>query len=389
LRRCGVVGGDADGAACGVAATDVYKLLGGHRIWYEAREWHDFVRTFLIPKSSESCPENLIDLDPLLHALQTLCSGGRIHVPGHSEICVLAEGGESPLRPQSGGRVKFGIDGGVQQTGEVNAPALAVAMMSKQVQTDLQMVNETLASSPAVNVFKLHALLRSIGWVLSKSELERICQTFVSTDAKPGLVSCADFVQLLTDVALPPDGEGTSGLLEWVHQIVLTERQLMETGEAVGSFHDSLAIERPKHAWKKTLQREHVRASTQTEKPSARALEGRLLSRSSTSWGGARGHSSMQSQLEGSMPRASTIATPVGSRGGGGGRWANENTSTRQAGTGAKGQPEVRYSRLGPRASSACAYLVTVSDAHAGPDFAREEQHPLGEPSGFITPTPG
>ena len=80
LRRCGVVGGDADGAACGVAATDVYKLLGGHRIWYEAREWHDFVRTFLIPKSSESCPENLIDLDPLLHALQTLCSGHNMRI---------------------------------------------------------------------------------------------------------------------------------------------------------------------------------------------------------------------------------------------------------------------------------------------------------------------
>jgi hypothetical protein len=53
----------------------------------------------------------------------------------------------------------------------------------------------------------LETLLRSLGWALTKSELERIRQTFDTGDASLGHVSSDDFIEVFAEATSPSEGK--------------------------------------------------------------------------------------------------------------------------------------------------------------------------------------
>ena len=57
------------------------------------------------------------------------------------------------------------------------------------------------------HMLQLETLLRRLGWVLTKSELERIRQTFDTGDASLGHVSSDDFIEVFAEATSPSEGE--------------------------------------------------------------------------------------------------------------------------------------------------------------------------------------
>ena len=53
---------------------------------------------------------------------------------------------------------------------------------------------------------QLETLLRSLGWALTRSELERLRQTFDTGDASLGLVSSDDFIEVFAQATSPSEG---------------------------------------------------------------------------------------------------------------------------------------------------------------------------------------
>lgn len=107
-----------------------------------------------------------------------------------------------------------------------------------------------------VNIFKLQALLRSIGWVLTKTELERLRQTLGDADVEGG-VPVGSFLHLVAEATARSHSGGET---ELVMQIARVERVLELTGEGVGSYHDDTALEKQKQKpWRRTLERRFQR----------------------------------------------------------------------------------------------------------------------------------
>ena len=112
-----------------------------------------------------------------------------------------------------------------------------------------------------VNIFKLQALLSSIGWVFSNTELERVRQTLGSgNDADvEGGVPVAEFLHLVAEATARSHSGGET---ELVMQIARVERLISFLGEGVGSNHEATALENQKlKPWKRKLQRRFQRDS--------------------------------------------------------------------------------------------------------------------------------
>jgi len=119
-------------------------------------------------------------------------------------------------------------------------------MLRMQVEADTRTVCEALSSCDAVGIFQLQMLLKSVGWVLSKSELERIRQTLESDD---GHVSACEFIQAIT--------QATQGGQALVSEIA-TSGYIAANLNAFGTEHEASNIEKQK-TWKKKLQRNFVK----------------------------------------------------------------------------------------------------------------------------------
>jgi len=124
---------------------------------------------------------------------------------------------------------------------------------------DFRTLCDALSTDGAVNIFKLQQLLLSIGWVLSKSELERLRQTLDAGDDAgfEGGVSVAGFLHLMAEATAP---SRSGGATELVAKIARTELLLELSRESVGSDHEAASLERRK-PWQKTLHRKFQRDS--------------------------------------------------------------------------------------------------------------------------------
>ena len=200
-------------------AVDLYKLLGSvHRVWYPADEWEDLVAALSVETFADA--EIEVDLTPLLTAADDI-----IHPrPSASD---LPSGGnrfmELPSTP--GGTLAVLHDGGMLsaescKTGKIShegAKEMAVKMMMKQVQADVDFLLKALSDSKTVSVLRLQALLASIGWVLTKSQLERVRQTFETMDVN--YVNAIDFSQLLREVTIILGSHGVVEIESLIEQI--------------------------------------------------------------------------------------------------------------------------------------------------------------------------
>ena len=200
-------------------AVDLYKLLGSvHRVWYPADEWEDLVAALSVETFADA--EIEVDLTPLLTAADDIIhprpsasdlpSGGNRFMelpstPGGT-LAVLHDGGM--LSAESGKTCKISHEG---------AKEMAVKMMMKQVQADVDFLLKALSDSKTVSVLRLQALLASIGWVLTKSQLERVRQTFETMDVN--YVNAIDFSQLLRQVTIILGSYGVVEIESLIEQI--------------------------------------------------------------------------------------------------------------------------------------------------------------------------
>lgn len=225
-----------------IGATDVYKILGGHRIWFDAEEWRDFLETVAPSPPDLTLLPCTLDLRPLMQEVGKVTRAtSREKREVNAEVLVLDGCGSlvNQRRGDSGpvGRV-------TENQGRYRS--LVSTMLFKQVEADLNVIREALATSETVSIFKvtnlradpflprpndtgsdnlcgnmntctrtslhvcthqLETLLRSLGWALTKSELERIRQTFDTGDASLGHVSSDDFIEVFAEATSPSEGQ--------------------------------------------------------------------------------------------------------------------------------------------------------------------------------------
>ena len=141
-------------------------------------------------------------------------------------------------------------------------------MLLMQVEADTSTVCEVLSSCDAVGIFQLQMLLKSVGWVLSKSELERIRQTLESDD---GHVSASEFIQAIT--------QATQGGQALVSEIAMSG-YIAANLNAFGTEHEASNIEKQK-TWKKKLQRNFVKEQNSNRSQSENLFNGQTESVSS------------------------------------------------------------------------------------------------------------
>lgn len=141
-------------------------------------------------------------------------------------------------------------------------------MLLMQAEADTSTVCEALSSCDAVGIFQLQMLLKSVGWVLSKSELERIRQTLESDD---GHVSACEFIQAIT--------QATQGGQALVSEIA-TSGYIAANLNAFGTEHEASNMEKQK-TWKKKLQRNFVKEQNSNRSQSEKVFNGQTESVSS------------------------------------------------------------------------------------------------------------
>jgi hypothetical protein len=85
-----------------IGATNVYKILGGHRIWFDAEEWRDFLETLAQSQPDPMLLPYTLDLRPLVQEVGkvTRATGGEKR-DVHADILVL-DGCDSPLNRRGG-----------------------------------------------------------------------------------------------------------------------------------------------------------------------------------------------------------------------------------------------------------------------------------------------
>ena len=210
----------ARGEGCISTAVDLYKLLGSvHRVWYPADEWEDLVAALSVETFANA--EIEVDLTPLLLAADDI-----IHP--RSSASYLPSGGNRSMELPSTPGAPLAVlhDGGMLSSkscktckiSHEGAKEMAVKMVMKQVQTDVAFLLKALSGSQTVSVLRLQALLASIGWVLTKSQLERVRQTFDTMDVN--YVNANDFSELLREVTTILGSHGVVEIESLIEQIL-------------------------------------------------------------------------------------------------------------------------------------------------------------------------
>jgi hypothetical protein len=134
-----------------IGATNVYKILGGHRIWFDAEEWRDFLETLAQSQPDPMLLPYTLDLRPLVQEVGkvTRATGGEKR-DVHADILVL-DGCDSPLNRRGGDTWPVGRVTGSQGRYQ----SLVSTMLFKQVEADLNVICEALAPSETVSIFKV------------------------------------------------------------------------------------------------------------------------------------------------------------------------------------------------------------------------------------------
>jgi hypothetical protein len=134
-----------------IGATNVYKILGGHRIWFDAEEWRDFLETLAQSQPDPMLLPYTLDLRPLVQEVGkvTRATGGEKR-DVHADILVL-DGCDSPLNRRGGDTWPVGRVTGSQG----RYRSLVSTMLFKQVEADLNVICEALAPSETVSIFKV------------------------------------------------------------------------------------------------------------------------------------------------------------------------------------------------------------------------------------------
>ena len=130
---------DQDKASGIVASANVYKTLGGQRIWLEADEWRDLTEEYASHVSQQTClhlPSLLFDLEQLLD-IKDAAMMGRGRQEHESEVYQLCDGGNaSPLIPAAGRVPQSLPTSGLAEfkRGPVERRALLAGLLLKQVE---------------------------------------------------------------------------------------------------------------------------------------------------------------------------------------------------------------------------------------------------------------
>ena len=126
-----------------IGATDVYKILGAHRIWFDAEEWRGFLETLSPLQPAPMLQPCTLDLRRLVQEVGKATGAERRKA--NADVLVL----DSPLnqRDESFRSASQGSPGGFQ--------TLVSRMLFKQVQADLDVICEALAPSETISIFKV------------------------------------------------------------------------------------------------------------------------------------------------------------------------------------------------------------------------------------------
>jgi hypothetical protein len=126
-----------------IGATDLYKILGGHRIWFDAEEWRGFLETLCPSQPAPMLQPCTLDLRRLVQEVGRATGGERRKV--QADVLVL----DSPLNQRD--ERSRSVSRGTQ--GEYQTPVST--MLFKQVQADLDVICEALAPSETISIFKV------------------------------------------------------------------------------------------------------------------------------------------------------------------------------------------------------------------------------------------
>ena len=140
-----------------VSTTDLYQVFGGHRIWFEAAEWKNFVQ--LIPSPSPSSMPNTVDICPLVEEIgvvlsQPGCTTGWNSTEGDNtfEILDLCDNDDPPATWTKRGDNSPADDRAVD--GRMFSNVIS-GVLVKQLEANSSLVVEALSTATSISIFKV------------------------------------------------------------------------------------------------------------------------------------------------------------------------------------------------------------------------------------------